>query len=143
MPEQRRLEKWSLRSRPRRLDLRGTDLDPLSAQLTLAETTARLKRGLKRLKQLAHDLEHPRTSARAGADAQPQWFLELEQDEPPGVSLRTRFLDSADAPVKVSAMPRMRAVPLSELLGPVTLDPLPVVQDSGLDRKSKRLNYRH
>src|SRR3546814_10547996 len=84
---------------PRRLDLRGTDLDPLSAQLTLAETTARLKRGLKRLKQLAHDLEHPRTSARAGADAQPQWFLELEQDEPPGVSLRTRFLDSADAPV--------------------------------------------
>src|SRR3546814_10979738 len=69
-----------------------------------------------------------RTSARAGADAQRQWFLELEQDEPPGVSLRTRFLDSADAPVKVSAMPMMRAVPLSELLGPVTLDPLTVVQ---------------
>src|SRR3546814_10181778 len=68
MPDDRRLEKWSLRSRPRRLDLRGTDLDPLSAQLTLAETTARLKRGLKRLKQLAHDLEHPRTSAHAGAD---------------------------------------------------------------------------
>src|SRR3546814_19632624 len=64
--DDRRLEKWSLRNRPRRLDLRGTDLDPLSAQLTLAETTARLKRGLKRLKQLAHDLEHPRTSARAG-----------------------------------------------------------------------------
>src|SRR3546814_4874417 len=55
MPDDRRLEKWSLRSRPRRLDLRGTDLDPLSAQLTLAETTARLKRGLKRLKQLASE----------------------------------------------------------------------------------------
>ncbi|HEY9541271.1 MAG TPA: amidohydrolase family protein [Luteimonas sp.] len=141
MPDDRRLEKWSLRSRPRRLDLRGTDLDPLSAQLTLAETTARLKRGLKRLKQLAHDLEHPRTSAHAGADAQPQWFLELEQDEPPGVSLRTRFLDSADAPVKVSAMPMMRAVPLSELLGPVTLDPLTVVQDSGfVDRLAEQAN---
>src|SRR3546814_6894814 len=98
MPDERGLEKWSLRSRPRRFDLRGTDLDPLSAQLTRAETTARLKRGLKRLKQLAHDLEHPRTSGRAGAGGQPQWFLELEQDEPPGVSLRTRFLDSADAP---------------------------------------------
>src|SRR3546814_2059690 len=116
-------------------------LDPLSAQLTLAETTARLKRGLKRLTQLANDLEHPRTSAHAGADAQPQWFLELEQDEPPGVSLRTRFLDSADAPVKVSAMPMMRAVPLSELLGPVTLDPLTVVQDSGfVDRLAEQAN---
>src|SRR3546814_15842119 len=70
-PYDRRLEKWSLLSRPRRLDLRGTDLDPLSAQLTMAETTARLKRGLKRLKQLGHDLEHPRTAAHAGPDAQP------------------------------------------------------------------------
>src|SRR3546814_3284687 len=96
MPDDRRLEKWSLRSRPRRLDLRGTDLDPLSAQLTLAETTARLKRGLKRLKQLAHDLEHPRTSARAGAAAQPPWFLELEQDEPPGVLMRPRFTRSEE-----------------------------------------------
>src|SRR3546814_18426497 len=97
---------------PRRLDLRGTDLDPLSAQLTLAETTARLKRGLKRLKQLAHDLEHPRTSARAGADAQPQWFLELEQAETPGVSLGKRFPDRDDTPVQVSAMAMMRGVPL-------------------------------
>src|SRR3546814_2254370 len=68
-------------------------------------------------------------------------FLELEQNEPPGVSLRTRFLDSADAPVKVSAMPMMRVVPLSELLGPVTLDPLTVVQDSGfLDRLAEQAN---
>src|SRR3546814_3147155 len=80
MPDDRRLEKWSLRSRPRRLDLRGTDLDPLSAQLTLAETTARLKRGLKRLKQLAPDREHPRTSAPAGADAQPPWILEARNN---------------------------------------------------------------
>lgn len=135
MPDDRGLEKWSLRSRPRRLDLRGADLDPLSAQLTLAQTTARLKRGLKRLKQLAHDLEHPRTSARTGADAPPQWFLELEQDEPPGVSLRTRFSDSPDAPVKVSAMPMMRSVPLSELLGPIALDPLTVAQDAGFVRR--------
>src|SRR3546814_2374317 len=56
-------------------------------------------------------------------------------------ALRTRFLDSADAPVKVSAMPMMRAVPLSELLGPVTLDPLTVVQDSGfVDRLAEQAN---
>lgn len=141
MPDDRGLEQWSLRGRPRRLDLRGTDLDPLSAQLTLRKTTARLKRGLKRLKQLAHELEHPHTSAHAGADAEPQWFLELEQDEPPGVSLRTRFADSADAPVKASAMPMMRAVPLSQLLGPVALDPLTVVQDSGfVERLSEQAN---
>lgn len=143
MPDDRGLERWSLCSRPRRLDLRGTDLDPLSAQLTLRKTAARLKRGLKRLKQLARDLEHPRTRAAAGpgADAEPQWFLELEQDEPPGVSLRTRFAGDADAPVKASAMPLMRAVPLSELLGPVTLDPLTAVQDSGfLDRLAAQPN---
>src|SRR3546814_19966436 len=79
MPDDRRLEKWSLRSRPRRLDLRGTGLDPLSAQLTLAATTARLKPGLKRLTQLAPDLQHPRTPAHAGAPAPPPSFPQLHQ----------------------------------------------------------------
>src|SRR3546814_1286625 len=116
---------------------RSTRTDTLFPYKTL------FRSGLKRLKQLAHDLEHPRTSARAGADAQPQWFLELEQDEPPGVSLRTRFLDSADAPVKVSAMPMMRAVPLSELLGPVTLDPLTVLQDSGFVARLAEIGIAH
>src|SRR3546814_16773937 len=38
-------------------------------------------------------------------------------------------------------MPMMRAVPLSELLGPVTLDPLTVVQDSGfVDRLAEKAN---
>src|SRR3546814_4370318 len=52
MPDDRRLEKWSLRSRPRRLDLRGTDLDPLSAQLTLAEPTARSEKHTSELQSL-------------------------------------------------------------------------------------------
>src|SRR3546814_966968 len=39
LPDDPRLENWSLRSRPRRLALRGTDLAPLRAQLTDRKST--------------------------------------------------------------------------------------------------------
>src|SRR3546814_14675633 len=39
MPDEHSLEQRSLRSRPRRLDLRGTDLDPPSAQPKLPHHT--------------------------------------------------------------------------------------------------------
>ncbi|MBC7989243.1 MAG: hypothetical protein H7Y19_06635, partial [Luteimonas sp.] len=51
-------------------------------------------------------------------------------DEPPGISIRPRFDDQPDAPEKVSAMLLTAlSVPLSQLLGPIKLDPLGVADD--------------
>ena len=125
------LEDWAIGRQRRRLDLRGADMDPLTAKLSLRQATARLKKGLKTLKTLAKALEHPKKNALARANAAPRWFLELDHQEPPGISIRPRFDDQPDAPVKASAMLTAAALatPLSQLLGPIKLDPLGVADD--------------
>ena len=133
MPAKRSgLEDWTVGRQKRRLDLRGADMDPLTAGLTLRKAATRLAKGLKTLKSLAKTLENPRTGAadlRAGAA--PRWFLELDHQEPPGLSIRPRFGHQPDAPVKVSAMlTGAAATPLSQLLGPLKLDPLGIADDA-------------
>jgi len=124
------LEDWTIGRQRRRLDLRGADMDPLTTRLSLRQAATRLKKGLKTLKKLAKALEHPNRNALARAGAAPRWFLELDHDEPPGISIRPRFDEQPDAPVKVSAMVATAlAVPLSQLLGPIKLDPLGVADD--------------
>ncbi|NDK37407.1 amidohydrolase [Pseudoxanthomonas gei] len=138
MPDEARLEDWKVAGLRRRLDLRIADPLASASRLTLRQAVDRLQAGLKDLPALAHAIEHPPQRLRtAAAKARPRWFLELEHEEPAGLSLRTRFRGEPDAPRRISAMVASEALatPLSKLLGPLTLDPLTVAGDrSFLDR---------
>jgi len=138
MPAKRSgLENWTVGRQKRLLDLRGDGMDPLTAGLTLRTASTRLKKGLKTLKSLAKKLEDPRTgTAGMRAGAAPRWFLELDHQEPPGLSIRPRFDGQPDAPVKTSMMlTGATATPLSQLLGPLRLDPLGVVDDGSFVKR--------
>lgn len=138
MPALRRgLEPWTVGRQQRLLDLRGKDLDPLTRGLGLGKAAARLKKGLNDLPALAKALENPRVGA-AGlrAGAAPRWCLELDHPEP--VTLAPdphpddgRVGAAADAaPMRAGA-----ALPLSQLLGPLKLDPLGVADDRGFVKR--------
>ena len=138
MPGNRRgLEEWKIGRQKRLLDLRGVDMDPLTKGLGLRKAATRLHKGLKTLKSLAKKIENPRAgTADMRAGAAPRWFLELDHQEPPGLSIRPRFDGQSDAPVKTSLMlTGATATPLSQLLGPLRLDPLGVVDDSSFVKR--------
>lgn len=137
MPAKRNgMEAWKVGGQKRLLELRGADMDPLTAGLRLREASKRLKRGLNTLQSLAKALEHPRAITALRADAPPRWFLELDHEEPPGVSIRTRFDSQPDAPAKASLMlGDALAIPLSQLLGPLKLDPLCVADDASFAKR--------
>ena len=144
MPNDTHLEDWKVAGLRRRLDLRIPDSLASASRLSLRQAVDRLRKGLKDLRTLARALEHPPRPVRhAGAKAKPRWFLELEHEEPPGLSIRTRFRSEPDAPKKISGMltPAAAAIPLSKLLGPLTLDPLTVVDDhSFVERLTAQAN---
>lgn len=125
------LEDWKVAGSKRKLDLKIPDSLVSASRLGLRQAVDRLRAGLKDLHTLAQALEQPRPVRRTAGKAKPRWFLELEHEEPPGLSLRTRFRSEPDAPKKISAMlaPSAAATPLSKLLRPLTLDPLTVVDD--------------
>lgn len=136
-------ESWKVGGRPRRLDLRGVGDEAFGSHLSLRETVDRLRQGLQNLPALARDLEAPRPVGARKAGARPRWFLELDHDEPAGVSIRPRFAEEPAAPQKISAMRAAAgaAVPLSQLLGPLPLDPLTSVDDAAyLDGLLAQLN---
>ena len=144
MPDHPRLEAWNVAGLRRRMDLRIPETLANASRLTLRQAVDRLQAGLKDLPELAYALEHPpRRMQSAAARARPRWFLELEHEEPAGVSIRTRFRTEADAPRKLSAVVARSAVatPLSKLLRPLKLDPLTVVGDrTFLDRLDAQPN---
>ena len=122
-------EPWRVGRADRLLNLAQDDADPVVGALTLAQARDRLVDGLGRLPELAEDLERPRTRAEADAAA-PPWTLLLDEDEPPGVALRPRFAEGPSWLAARSLPPAAdRAVPLSELLVPLTLDPPTVADD--------------
>ena len=111
MPDEPRLEDWKVAGLRRRIDLRIADTMTSAARLTLRQAVDRLQAGLKELPALAHALEHPPQRLRAAASARPRWFLELEHEEPAGLSIRTRFRSDPGAPQdfgnrRTSALPR-------------------------------------
>src|SRR4029453_10377763 len=123
------------------IDLTDAVADPLVGALSLAEAEARVAARLASLPELARKIETPLTAGAvlgASDGTNPgTWFLELDQDEqaglfPPatadGLAARDR------RPVPLWAMGA--ADPLSEVLGPLALDPLTVVDD---DRYIDRL----
>jgi cytosine/adenosine deaminase-related metal-dependent hydrolase len=113
---------------PRLLDLSDASAAPLKP-ISLKVARRKLETGLRNLVPLAQHLEKPRT-LRALRAALPQWTIELEEDEPSGISIRTHF-NAAGVPMNKHALDLRAAasVPLSKLLGPLVLDPLTAVDD--------------
>jgi cytosine/adenosine deaminase-related metal-dependent hydrolase len=123
------------------IDLTDAVADPLVGALSLAEAEARLADGLASLPELARKIENPLTAGAvlgASDGTNPgTWFLELDQDEQAGLfpPATADGLAARDGrPVPLWAMGA--ADPLSEVLGPLALDPLTVVDD---DRYIDRL----
>jgi hypothetical protein len=113
----------------RLLNLDDGAADVIVQGLTLAAATEQLRDALHRVKELA---AAPPPHIAAGAAAGPAgWTLVLEHEEPPGVSLRTRFTaDGRRGPTARAAAPLAAPLPpLSEILEPIDLDPLTVADD--------------
>jgi cytosine/adenosine deaminase-related metal-dependent hydrolase len=113
------------------LDLTDPAVDPLVADLSLAQAEQRLAQGLKDLPELARVLENPITAAGvlgASDGVSPGvWFLELDHDD---------HLTSLDRPAlgglaldNGADLLLAAAEPLSEVLRPLELDPLTVADD--------------
>ncbi len=128
-------ERVSIGGRQRMLFLKQESADEVVADIPLAQSKRTLVDALRRLPALASDLENSRTGpARAMADrltrsGPPVWFLALDEIEPTGSELRPR-LPGANGRASGPQVGSARAVPLSQLVGPMTLDPLTVADDS-------------
>jgi hypothetical protein len=121
-------ERLTVGSTTRLLDLAQDGVDPLIANLSLAEATARLRDALNRLPELAKNSE-------GVAFVRPPLTLELDHDEIEGFSLRPELPNRVTGqltgqlqipPAGLAAL----AQPLSEVLEPIPLDPLTVVGDA-------------
>ena len=127
-------EAITIAGRARLLDLRQATEDPVTGALTLATATSLLSDGLSHLPELAHDLlERPALDLlEHRPDGQPPVFLVLDHDDLANEDLRPHLPDAhgdftaEPATDTVSA----RATPLGDLLEPLTLDPLTVVDDA-------------
>ena len=129
----------------RLLNLVQETSDPVVGALTLNEARGRLRKGLRKLPDLAFKLEHPspETLRADAAFIETHWFLTLEHDDPPGLALRPHLpfgkqsMKTAHLPTEVDAA----SIPLSELLEPLNLDRLTVADDkSFLDRLLRQPN---
>jgi cytosine/adenosine deaminase-related metal-dependent hydrolase len=133
-------ERVRIGGRQRMLFMKQESADEVVAGISLAQSKRTLVDALRRLPELAGDLENSRTGpARAMADrlsrsGPPVWFLALDELEPTGSELRPR-LPGANGRESGPQVGTARAVPLSQLVSPMTLDPLTVADDSEfLDR---------
>lgn len=122
----------------RRLYLEQATADPDVAPVTLRKAKSTLRGAFRTIATLARQAEKPSVSRlRRALDAPraPVWSLALEEIRDTGVEQRPRLpLDGPrdfTGPERVSrrAANVARAVPLSEILGPIDLDPLTVADD--------------
>jgi hypothetical protein len=126
----------------RALFLDQASVDPIVAELSFTEAVARLQDGLARLPELAAALEAemgpamelggthgiPPATELGIERAGQRWVLELEDDEPDGTTTRPELgVDDIQPELAEAA----EASPLSQILEPVDLDPLTVIDDRG------------
>lgn len=123
-------EKWKVGRSQRVLNLAQAQADPVVGALTLDAAQAKLADGLHNLKALAHDIEHPKGGV-LGAEQLPEWSLLLDHDETQGLDIRPH-LPLGEGGSLTGEMPGgvlAPSAPLSEILGPLELDPLTVADD--------------
>lgn len=115
-------EAGSVAGRARLLYLVHATGDPVVGELTLAEATDLLADGLKRLPKLAKDmLERPTLDPDAT-------FIVLDHEEDEGGEVRPH-LPGPDGQLTAMVNGALQATPLADLLEPLTLDPLTVIDD--------------
>ncbi len=140
------LEGWRVGSAERVLNLAQETANPVVGALKLSDATDRLRDGLRRLPELARRLEEaaPQALTEAAVGVGTGWVLLLEHEEPPGFAIRRHSVPGAEA-----STPRLAEVqaeaqaarPLSQLLGPLELDPLTVADDETfVERLGKQRN---
>jgi hypothetical protein len=131
------------------LNLSQATADPAVGAISLGEARGRLEEALKNLKELRRKQEE-RGLMRAAvpgtrAPGEPmRWGLALDELQETGMELRPRLpWGKRRRLTGPSLSPRAgaKAVPLSELLGPLTLDPLTVADDGDfLDQIERERN---
>jgi cytosine/adenosine deaminase-related metal-dependent hydrolase len=122
-------ERWRVGSAERALNLSQESADPVVGALTLREARDRLRGGLNRLPELARE---PAVRAPEALADEPRWSLVLDHEEPFDTAIRTHFSqdDVAEmANLRLAEVVALRG-PLSELLVPLSLDPLTVSDDN-------------
>jgi len=120
----------------RRLFLQQETGDPDVAQISLRAARTALQQAFRELPKLARALETPRSRAtrRAVLDRQEPvvWTLALDEIQATGTDLRPRLPLNGPrdftGPDRIAQ--RAAAMPLSQLLQPITLDPLTMADDS-------------
>ena len=135
-----RTETWRVGGTKRLLNLEEEDVDPVVGNISLRAARDRLKDGLRRLRELAVELEDPNRQPPRGGSP---WGLILDQDAPEDMIIRPYFAEGLRGLEEDRGLlpTRAPATPLSKLLGPLKLDPLTVADDSTfLERLSRQRN---
>jgi hypothetical protein len=117
----------------RLLDLAEALGDPIVGALPLSEARDRLADGMRRLPELAAQMDDPGTAAAMlGTDSATEpgsWFLELDHEPVLGFSSRPQLPFEGTATGVFPDLFLAAAPPLSEVLEPMELDPLTVADD--------------
>jgi hypothetical protein len=123
-------EEVEVGGRKRMLHLAQVTADPVVLGLTLAQARDRLRNALAHLKELSREQERrPLAFGGPAVDGGPlRWALALDELRPTGVELRPRVPWRRRRTGPALAAPTL-GPPLSEVLGPLELDPLTVVDD--------------
>ena len=124
-------EALTIDGQSRTLFLKQDTQDPLVGSIKLSQATATLKDALSKLPALAKALEQPKPVAMIGRRRAPTtWQLALDEIEDTGFDLRPRLRSrhsrQLTGPTRRAAE---AAKPLSQILQPLELDPLSVVDD--------------
>ena len=137
------LEAVRIAGRQRVLNLRQETADPIVGTIPFSEAKQRLTEALKNLKQLAKRAESKpqRLAVRGPAAARgpERWGLALDELQPTGYQIRRRLplagrFALTGPSLAATAEAEAAAPPLSEILGPLKLDPLTVAGSDWLDR---------
>ncbi len=124
-------ESLTIGGQKRTLFLKQDTQDPLVGAMKLSQATATLKDALSKLPALAKELEQPKPIAMIGRRRAPTtWQLALDEIEDTGFDLRPRLRSRRSqqltGPTRRAAV---TAKPISQILQPLKLDPLTVVDD--------------
>jgi len=124
-------EALTMGGQKRTLFLKQDTQDPVVGAIKLSQAKATLKDALSKLPALAKALEQPQPVAVIGRKSAPTtWQLALDEVEDTGFDLRPRLRSRRTRQLTGPARRTAKATkPLSQILQPLELDPLSVVDD--------------